>query len=52
MKMGTESLGQEELPQDHGERLVIYYGVGEVKVQGKFPMRFYMLKKTLRILKS
>ena len=43
--MGTESLGQEELPQDHGERLVIYYGVGEVKVQGKFPVRFSYAKE-------
>ena len=40
MKHGDRTHGQEELPRDHEERLVIYYGVGGGKVQGKFPVRF------------
>ena len=36
--------GQEELPGDHEERLVIYNGVGGGKVQGKFPVRFSYAK--------
>ena len=32
--------GQEELPWDLEERLVIYYGVVGGNVQAKFPVRF------------
>ena len=44
LKHGDRTHGQEELPQDHEERLVIYYGVGGGKVQGKFPVRFSYAK--------
>ena len=37
--------GQKELPQDPEERLVIYYGVGEGKVQEKFPKGFSYAKE-------
>ena len=34
LMQGDRTRGQEELPTDHEERLVLYYGVGESKVQG------------------
>ena len=45
IKHGDRTRGQEELPWDHEERLVIYYGIGGGKVQGKFPVRFSYAKK-------
>ena len=45
MEHGDRTRGQEELPWDHEERLVIYYGVGGGKVQGKFPVRFSYAKE-------
>ena len=33
------------MPQDHEETLVIYYGAGEGRVQGKFPVRFSYAKE-------
>ena len=40
-KHGDRTSGQKELPWNHEERLVTYYGDGgRGKVQGKFPMRF------------
>ena len=40
MYHGDRTRGQEELPRDHEERLVINYGAGGGQVQGKFPVRF------------
>ena len=45
LKHGDRTCGQEELPWDHEERLVIYCGVGVAKVQGKFPVRFSYAKE-------
>ena len=44
MKHGDRTHGQEELPQDHEERLNTNHGVGGGKVQGKFPVRFSYAK--------
>ena len=40
--------GQEELPLDLEERLMIYLGVGGSKVQRKFPVIFSYAKKDLQ----
>ena len=47
-----EARGQEELPRDHEERLVIYYGVGGGKVQGKFPVRLPYAKEDSQVLET
>ena len=48
LKHGDRIRGQEELPRDREERLVIYYGIGGGKVQGKFPVRFSCAKEDLQ----
>ena len=45
MKHRDRTRGQEELPQDHEETLVIYYGVWGSKIQGKFLVRFSYAKE-------
>ena len=45
IKAQEQDLWAERSAQDHEERLVIYYGVGGGKVQGKFPVRFSYAKK-------
>ena len=40
LKPRDRTRGQEELPWDHEETLVLCYGVGGDKVKGKFPVRF------------
>ena len=45
MNQGDRTCGHEELPWDHEERLVIYYGVVGGKVQAKFPVRFSYAKE-------
>ena len=44
-KHGDRACGQEKLPRDLEERLVIYLGVGGGKIQGKFPVRFSYAKE-------
>ena len=45
LKLRDRTRGQEELPRDLEERLVIYNGVGGGKVQGKFLVRFSYAKE-------
>ena len=45
IKAWGQDRGQEELPGHHEERLVIYYGVGGGKVQGKFLVIFSYAKE-------
>ena len=45
LKHRDKTHGQEELPWDLEERLIIYLGVGGGKVKGKFPKRFSYAKE-------
>ena len=49
LKHGDRIRGQEELPRDREERLVIYYEVAGGKVQWKFPVRFSYAKEDSQI---
>ena len=44
-----DTRGQEELPRDPEERLVLHYGAGGGKVQGKFPVRFSYAKDSSQV---
>ena len=52
LKHRDRTRGQEELPQDREDRLIIYYGVGEGKIQGKFPVRLSYAKEDSRRLEA
>ena len=48
LKQRDRTCEQQELTQDYEERLVLYFGVGGGKVQGKFPVRFSYAKEDLQ----
>ena len=53
LKHGDRTPGQEELPRDHEEKLVLYYGVVGGLIQGEVSSEIFIFpKKTLGILEA